>query len=199
MRTCFALVTLVLFVPTLAVAQAGYYPLPNQLSLGVGIVGDRQPRQNSSIGSLSFAFADSGDNNDYWPFRLGGVWEVEFGATSDLGPCQAHDAQSGNPPHCEDAALLLGPRWYFFRRSARRVLPFADFMFGSYWKGSGVKDRDFASNHFALQAGGGIELRRMESIHGLKLCLRFRRISATDAPRTQIRFDAAYVVGCPCS
>jgi hypothetical protein len=69
-----AVVSLVVIVSTPAFGQ-GFVPLPNQLSLGIGAVRDRQPPQSASTIALSFAFADSG--NDYWPSRFGLVWEAE--------------------------------------------------------------------------------------------------------------------------
>lgn len=61
---------------------------------------------------------------------------------SDAESCQAHDAQFADPPNCEDAAMLVGTRFHFHRRSARRVLPFVDWLVGSYWTGSGAEDRE---------------------------------------------------------
>jgi hypothetical protein len=189
-----AVVALVFFVSTPAFAQ-GYIPLPNQLSLGTGFVRDRQPQRSASTFVLSFAFADSGEGTDYWPYRLGLVWEGELGARSDVEHCQARSVSSGDSPNCDDAAMLVGLRFDVVRRAAHRVLPFVNLLLGSYWKGSGVEDREFRSEHFTFQGGGGVDLRRRESAHGLRLSLDYRRVVATNANRNQLRFLTAYVLG----
>jgi hypothetical protein len=184
------------FSPTPVVAQS-YFPVPNQLSVGIGVAGDSQPKQRAATFALSLAFVDSG--TDYWPYRLGWVLlEAEFGPGSDLQSCRTRDAGPADAPHCDDAALLTGLRFHFFqRRSAHRVLPFANLLAGSYWKGSGEKDRDFVSEHVALQAGGGIDLRRTGSAHGLRLAFDYRHVFAADASRNQFRFVTAYTLGPP--
>jgi hypothetical protein len=194
MHTRCALTMLLSVLSTPALAQS-FMPLPNQLSLGVGVVGDRQLGQHAPAGILSFAFADSG--NDYWPYRLGLLFEGELGAMSDAGPCQARDAQFADPPNCEDAALLVGTRFHLLRRSARRVLPFVNGLLGSYWTGSGAEDHEYQSQHLTVQAGGGIDLRRARSVHGLRLSVDYRRVFASSANRNQLRFVTSYVLGPP--
>jgi hypothetical protein len=127
MRQCFAVALLVLLVPAPSRAQ-GYFPIPNQLSLGIGAVHDQQPSQVAPTVVFSFAFADSG--NDFWPYRAGFVWEAEVGSTSDVESCQA-GASSGGSANCGDAAMLVGLRVHAFRRQARRLTPFGSLMLGS--------------------------------------------------------------------
>ncbi|MET0168535.1 MAG: hypothetical protein ABW318_26520 [Vicinamibacterales bacterium] len=194
MHTRCAVTILLPLLSTTALAQS-FMPMPNQLALGVGVVGDRQLGQHASAGILSLAFADSG--NDYWPYRLGLLFEGELGARSDAESCQAREAQFADPPNCEDAALLVGTRFHFLRRSARRVLPFVNGLLGSYWTGSGAEDREYQSQHLAVQAGGGIDLRRAGSVHGLRLSVDYRRVFASSANRNQLRFVTSYVLGPP--
>lgn len=52
MHPCCDVTVLLLLMSTPAFAQS-YMPLPNQLSLGVGVVGDRQPGQHSPAAILS--------------------------------------------------------------------------------------------------------------------------------------------------
>jgi hypothetical protein len=183
----------ILFSSTAAVAQS-LWPLPNQLSVGIGLVGERHPNQSGATAMLSLASADS--STDFWPYRLGFVWvEAELGPRSDVGSCQTRDTGSTDSD-CDDAALLTGLRFHFFhRKSERRVLPFINLLAGSYWKGSPEPDRDYASAHFALQAGGGVDVRRTGSAHGLRLAVDYRRVFAADAPRNQFRFVVAYTLG----
>ena len=164
--------------------------LPNQGSAGLAIVTDRQPRQTAPAATVSLAFFDLG--------RFGLISEYEFGSASDSEPCQARGVRPANAPHCHDAAALFGAEFYFHRRPARTVLPFVNLQVGSYWKGSGVEDSRFVSEHFALQPAGGVELRRADADHGVRLSLAYRRVFATGAPRNQLRFAVAYVLGCPC-
>ena len=190
LRLC-AVAILLAFMAPRAFAQ-GYFPVPNQLSLGVGVVSEER---RAPVGTASFAFVDSG--TDYWPYRLGLVWEGEIGATSDTPECLAPRDVSADPPNCEDAAFSMGVRFHFLRREARRVLPFTNLLFGSYWKGSGIEGRAFLSQHFTLQGGGGIDLRRTGSAHGLRLSVDYRRVFATNANRNQLRFVTSYVLGPP--
>jgi len=109
MRQSFALVLLVLVVPAPARAQS-YFPAPNQLSLGMGVVDDQQPRHIAPTVVFSFAFADSG--TPFWPYRLGLVWEGEVGSTSDVESCHADLASSGASSNCGAAAFLMGLRFH---------------------------------------------------------------------------------------
>jgi hypothetical protein len=189
-----AITAMILFSPTPGSAQ---YFLPDQLSVGIGVVRDRQPAQSAATATLSLAYVDSG--TDYWPYRLGWILlEAELGPKSDLGSCQTRDAGPADSPNCDDAAVMTGLRFHFFhRKSARRVLPFVNLLVGSYWKGSAEEDDGFDPGHVALQAGGGIDLRRTGSVHGLRLAVDYRHVFAGDASRNQLRFLAAYTLGPP--
>jgi hypothetical protein len=194
MREFAAVVALVLFAATPGFAQ-GYVPVPNQLSLGIGVVRDRQSQQSASTFVFSFAFAEGGP--DYWPSRFGIVWEAEIGPRSDLEPCRARGVSSNDSPNCDDAAVLVGLRFHVVRRATHRVLPFVSLLVGSYWTGSGAEDPDFLSSDFTFQGGGGVDLRRRESAHGLRLSFDYRRVIATNANRNQLRFLTSYVLGPP--
>jgi hypothetical protein len=189
-----AVLAMMLFSPAPARAQ---YFIPDQLSVGIGVVRDGQPQQNSATATFSLAYVDSG--SDYWPYRLGWVMlEAELGPNSDLESCQTGDAAPADSHDCDDAALLTGLRFHFFhRKSARRVLPFVNLLVGSYWKGSAEQDDGFDAGHAAVQAGGGIDLRRTGSVHGLRLAVDYRHVFAGDASRNQLRFMAAYTLGPP--
>ena len=182
-------VTILLLLPILSTTALAQIP-PNQLSLGAGVLGDRQTGQHASAALLfSFAYADS-------PYRFSFVWEGEVGAMSDAESCQARDAQLADSPYCMDADILIGTRFHFFRRPGRRVLPFVNGLLGGYWTGSGAEDREYQS-HLALQAGGGIDLRRAGSVHGLRLSIDYRRVFVFPADRNQLRFVTSYVLGPP--
>jgi hypothetical protein len=190
MRNCLAVVSLVAITSTPAYAQ--YMPFPNQLAIGAGVLKDLNSGQTSGVGTLSLAYADSG-KGDYWPSRLGIVVEGELGGGSAAAPCRAVEG-SAEAPNCDDAALLAGPRFHFFRRTGKRAIPFVNLLFGSYWTGSGVEGRSALDPQFALQAGGGIDVRRAGSIHGLRLSVDYRHVFATPR-RHQLRFMTSYVLG----
>jgi len=190
-RTSIAAAALLVFASP-AVAQ---YPIPNQLSVGIGGVRDRHPAQTTPAFTVSAAWADSG--NAYWPYRLGLVFEGELGPTSDAAPCQVREPQSAEPQNCEDAAALVGIRFHFYRRAQRQRLPFVNFLFGSYWRGSGVGEDDYESARYMLEAGGGIDLRRGHSVNGLRVSLDYRHVFGSDGARDQLRFLVAYVLGPP--
>ncbi len=78
---------------------------------------------------------------------------------------------------------------FFFRRAGRRVSPFIDLMAGTYWKGEDP-------SRAAYQMGGGIDLLRPSSFHGLRFAVDYRRVLA-DPDWNQIRFVTSYVLGPP--
>lgn len=113
---------LLLLLPAPVLAQS-FFPIPDQLSAGIGVVGDSQPRQRAPAVTFSLAFVDSG--SDYWTSRLGWVLiEAELGSRSDLESCQTPVAESADSPHCVDAAALTGLRFTSFigSRGAGRCL-----------------------------------------------------------------------------
>jgi hypothetical protein len=171
--------------PALGYAQA--YPVPNELAVGVGIYRDHT--LSGAAASLMVAFSWDYDENS----RAALVVEGEALAPSEAEPCR--DLPDDAPATCVDAALLGGIR---IRRSPHRLSgtrPFAQILAGSYWKGSGVEGRDFSSNHFALQAGGGVEFRWAGSFQGLRMSVDFRHVFAGDRSRNQTRALFAYVLG----
>ena len=50
-------------------------------------------------------------------------------------------------------------------------------------------------SNLALQAGGGVDLRRPQSIHGLRLSADYRRVFAEEEGRHQVQFVISYFVG----
>ena len=173
----------------------GYFPIPNQLSLGIGVVDDQQPSHIAPTVLFSFAFADSG--NQYWPYRLGLVWEGEVGSTSDES-CQADVGSPGGSSNCGAAAFLMGLRVHAFRRQTRRVMPFTSLLLGSYWKGSGVDYRlSRGPSTSRFRGEGVIDLRRAGSIHGVRLSVDYRRVFSTNTNGNQLRLVTSYLLGPP--
>ena len=190
MREFLAAASIVFLAVAPAFAQ-GYFPTPNQLSLGIGVVGEGSSAPAPTV-AFSLAFADSG--NRYWPSRFGFVWEAELGPTSHAAACQAAEPVSDSE-NCWDASVFIGTRFHLFRRSGRRVLPFVDGLLGTYWEGSGSEDPMYLPASLALQGGGGLDLRRKGSIHGLRMAVDYRRVFTIGANRHQVRFLTAYVLG----
>jgi len=168
-----AVTVLLVFVSTPALAQGLVVP-PNQLSFGMGVAADGQPVRAPAL-VFSFAYADSG--NSLWPSRFGYVFEGEVNTITYPDSCE----------DCADAAIWVGTRFHFFRRSGRRVLPFIDLMAGEYWKGEDP-------SRAAFQMGGGIDLLRSASLQGLRFAVDYRRVLA-DPDWNQIRFVTSYVIG----
>jgi hypothetical protein len=73
---------------------------------------------------------------------------------------------------------------------------FGSVLLGEYWKGSGTNDdQQYSSSHFAMQVGGGVEIRWPGSIQGVRVSVDYRHVFAGDRDRDQVRFLAAYVIG----
>ena len=189
MRNCAAVVSFIVLTSTPVFAQ--YPVIPDQFSIGAGVLQDFMPGRTAGVGTMSLAFADCG-SDCYWPSRLGIVVEGELGGRSDATSCRAEGP--GDAPNCDDAALLAGPRFHFVHRKGHRVLPFVGLLLGAYWKGSGVETPESLDAQFTLQAGGGIDLRRAGSIHGLRLSADYRHVFATPH-RNQLRLMTSYVLG----
>jgi hypothetical protein len=173
------------FLPSTAFAQ--FYPIPFELSVGVGAVKDVSPSQMSSALVAQFAW----DNVDTWPAVF--VFEMELGPNSDVDRCQ--NSSGDLPWSCTDAALLAGLR---FRRTPHNVSglkPFAIALLGTYYKGSGIDEDDVLSSHFAMQFGGGVEMRFPGSIQGVRVSLDYRHAFAGERDRKQFRLVGAYVIG----
>jgi hypothetical protein len=179
MRTPSLPLTTILFLwPSTVFAQA--YPIPFEASVGVGVLSRRAA---SVVGALSWDY-----DQDWWVVP---VLEGEFNAFSEAEPCQASDA----PDTCVDAAVLGGLRFRRAPHVSSGARPFASIVIGTYWKGSGATDRDFVSEHFAVEVGGGVEIRWPRSIQGVRVSLDYRRVFATSGDKNQIRLLGAYVIG----
>lgn len=173
-----ALATVMCVWPSAVFAQV--YPIPVEASVGLGVL---------SRPAATIVGAVSWDYDENWWGVL--VVEGEFNAYSEAEPCQASDA----PDSCVDAAVLGGLRLRRAPHASSGMRPFASILLGTYWKGSGATDRDFVSDHFAVQIGGGVEIRWPQSIQGVRLSLDYRRVFERDGDANQLRFLAAYVIG----
>ena len=179
MRSRFLLLTAGLIsVPSAVFAQA--YPIPFEASVGLGALSRGGA---AAVGALSWDY-DKG----WWAVP---VLEGELNTRSEAEGCQTSDA----PDTCADAAVLGGLRFRRPPHASSGVKPFGSILLGSYWKGSGATDRDFASNHLAVQVGGGLEIRWPKSIQGVRVSVDYRRVFAAGGPRNQLRFLGAYVIG----
>ena len=178
-------VLIVCLLPTPVLGQM--YPIPTELSVGLGGVWDRQPSQTfpTFVGALVWDYDET-----WWATP---VIEGELGSNTDAAPCQPPNESDADT--CLDAAVLGGLR--FRRRPADTsgVRPFASAMLGSYWKGSGVEEPEFISNHFAMQFGGGVEFRWPGSIQGIRVMADWRYVFAGHLDRNQMRVLGLYVVG----
>ena len=176
-----------LFLPsTPALAQ---YPIPTELSAGVGAVVDRNPSQSSGNFNLGLAFVYV---RNQW---IEPVFEMGFGPTSDAIPCQDQGSPFARPETCVDGYFLGGVRFRPLRESDRLHRPFVHFLAGGYWKGTGLKEPDFQSGNSGVQAGGGIDIRRPNSIHGLRISGDYRHVFAGEQSRHQLQFIVSYFVG----
>lgn len=175
----------VMFLPTPALAQ---YPVPTELSVGLGGVIDTDPTQTSGIFNVGLAMVLV---RDQW---VEPAIELGLGPTSDVSRCQ-DTGRLAPPETCLDAYVLAGPRFRPLRDSDRLWRPFVHLLVGAYWKGTGLKNPDLLPGNFALQSGGGIDIRWPESIHGLRLAGDYRRVFAGEQGRHQLQFVASYFVG----
>ena len=173
------------FLSTPALAQ---YPLPNEVSVGIGGVTDQSSSQPTAVADFGFAFVE---RDNLWDLAL----DLGFGPTSNAAPCQQIDGPLAPRTNCEDGFVLVGPRFRLVRDSDRVRRPFVHVLLGAYWQGSGLKNPEFLPGNFALQAGGGIDLRRSDSIHGLRLSGDYRRVFSGEHGKDQLRFVVAYFVG----
>jgi hypothetical protein len=133
----------------------------------------------------------SWDYDKYW--WAVPIVEGELGPTSEAEPCRRSSGKV--PDTCVDAAVLFGIRLRPTPHAFSGVRPFANILLGEYWKGSGRDDEEFVSSHFAMQVGGGIELRWPRSFHGMRVSADVRHVFAGNRDRTQLRFVRTYVIG----
>lgn len=176
----------VLLLPGAAVAQM--FPIPNELSVGIGAFRDQTLSQVSPALLAGIAF----DDEHSWAAL---VVEAGFGPYSDAAPCRL--PRTDEDDTCVDATILGGLR---FRRppySVAGTRPFGQILLGKYWKGSGSgrDDQEFASEHFVMEFGGGVEFRWPGSFQGARLSLDYLRVFAGNADRNELRFLGAYVIG----
>jgi hypothetical protein len=173
--------------PAPALAQA--FPIPTELSAGLGPVIDRDPRQSSVDVNLGLAFVYV---RDQW---LEPAFEMGLGPTSDAAPCRDQGGPLALPETCADVYFLAGVRFRPLRESDRVHRPFVHFLAGGYWKGTGLKEPEFQASDPAVQMGGGIDIRRPGSIHGLRVSGDYRHVFAGEQSRQQLQFVVSYFVG----
>lgn len=175
--------------PALAQGENAVAFIPTELSVGLGAVVDWNPNQVSGEVNLGLFKVYV---RDQW-IECGA--ELGLGPTSDEARCQGQDERLGGSETCADLYFLAGPRFRPLRESDRVWRPFVDLLMGGYWKGTGTKDDYYLPANFALQTGGGIDFRRPESIHGLRLSGNYRRVFADERGRHQLRIVVSYFVG----
>ncbi len=167
---------------------------PTELSVGLGGAVDRNPGQSSVAVNFGLARPPSvglGARRDQW---VEPALEIGLGGTSDAAPCQ-DQGPLARPDTCADAYVVVGPRFRPLRESDRLWRPFVQVLVGGYWKGTGLKEPETSPSHFALQTGGGVDLRRPTSIHGLRLSGDYRRVFAGERGRHQVQLLISYFVG----
>lgn len=168
--------------------------IPTELSVGFGGVTDFRPAHGALAFNLGLARPPSlglGARRDQW---VEPAFEIGFGPTSDEGPCR-DEGPLALPETCADAYVLVGPRFRPLRASDRVWRPFVQVLVGGYWRGTGLKEPETLPGEFALQTGGGVDLRRPTSIHGLRLSGDYRRVFAGERGRHQLQLVVAYFVG----
>jgi hypothetical protein len=191
-----AFMPLLVSAPALAQYETLVAIMPTELSVGLGGVLDRNPVQSSVGINLGLARPPSlgfEARRDQW---IEPALEIGLGPTSDEALCQRTDPLAP-PDTCVDAYLLIGPRFRPIRASDRPYRPFVQLLIGGYWKGTGLKEPDLNPVNTALQVGGGIDIRRPESIHGLRLSGDYRHVFADGgrSERDQLQLLASYFVG----
>ena len=166
---------------------AQFYPIPFELSLGVGAAKDVSPSQVSPtlVAQLAWDYEDES--------RAVFVLEMEFGPNSDVDRCQP--SSDDLPWSCVDTAILLGLRFRPRPHNVSGFSPFASVLYGAYNKGSGIDEDSVLSTHLAMQFGGGVEIRFPGSIQGIRASLDYRHVFAGERDRKQFRFLGAYVIG----
>lgn len=183
----FTTVWLLILSPTSVAGQV--YPIPTELSLGAGGVIDARPGQASADVNLGLA----------WVYVRNGwiepALEMGLGPTSDVALCQEPEGPLARPETCMDGYVVGGLRFRPSRDSDLLRRPFLHFLLGEYWKGTGLREPDLLPGNFALQAGGGIDIRRPQSIHGLRVSGDYRRVFAGERGRHQFQFIVSYFLG----
>jgi len=163
--------------------------LPTEVSTGLGGVIEWNPGQGSPDFNLGLSRAWVRDQG------IEPALEMGLGPWSNEALCQDQDGALAHTDNCLDAYIVFGPRFRPLRKSHRLWRPFVHFLLGAYWTGTGLRESEFLSSNIALQAGGGIDLRRPTSIHGLRLSTDYRRVFAGEQGRHQVQFFVSYFVG----
>ena len=119
--------------------------------------------------------------------------EVGIGPTSDVALCREEPRPTPNT--CHDGYALGGLRFRPLRESDRVLRPFVHLLLGAYWKGTGLEDPDLLPGTFAIQTGGGIDIRSPASIHGIRVSGDYRHVFDGERGRHQLQFVIAYFLG----
>jgi hypothetical protein len=163
--------------------------IPTEFSAGLGGV----IQSNAGNGSvdvnvdLSRAWV-----RDQW---IDPALEMGLGPWSNEPPCRDENLPVADAENCIDGYILFGLRFRPITESDRLWRPFVQFLVGGYWIGAGQRDREFLNSNVAIQAGGGVDLRRPTSIHGLRLSGDYRRVFAEEQGRHQLQFVLSYFLG----
>lgn len=186
-------VCLVLFLlpatPAFAQGEAFAALIPTELSVGAGATIEWNPGQGSV--PLNFGLSRAWVR-DQW---IDPALEMGLGPWSNEPPCLDENLAVADAENCIDGYILFGPRFRPLRESDRLWRPFVQFLLGAYWNGAGQRDREFLDSNLAIQAGGGVDLRKPTSIHGLRLSGDYRRVFAEEQGRHQLQFVVSYFVG----
>jgi hypothetical protein len=192
-RNLVAVLFVLLLVPVATASAQGELAaaiVPTELSAGLGGVIQSNPGNGS--GGLNFGLSRAWVR-DQW---IEPALEMGFGPWSNAPPCRDENLPVADADHCVDGYILFGPRLRPMRESDRLWRPFVQFLLGGYWSGTGQRgDREFLDSNLAIQAGGGVDLRRPASIHGLRLSGDYRRVFAEEQGRHQLQFVVSYFVG----
>jgi hypothetical protein len=162
------------------------------LTVGGGVtLNEGRPFRSSSVFAFGLSIVIPDDRNgnrqidDPWELIL---LEGEIGPTTNIEACH----QPEEPPNCLDSALFGGVRYRFRRRMEQRPWPFLNAQAGAYWLGTGLPDPQYASAHFSLQGGGGLEFRWPDTIQALRVSADFRHVFGLG--QNQVRVLALYML-----
>jgi hypothetical protein len=168
--------------------------VPTELSLGVGGAIDRDPARSTTAVGFGLARPPSlglEARRDQW---VEPAFEAGLGGISTAAPCLG-EGPIARPETCQDVYAVIGPRLRPLRASDRLWRPFVHVLIGAYWEGTGLKEPATSPSDFAIQSGGGVDLRRPTSIHGLRLSGDYRHVFADERSRHQVQVLVSYFVG----
>jgi hypothetical protein len=183
-----------LLLPPVATAfaqgEAAAAFLPTEFSAGLGGVIQSNPGNGSADVNVGLSKAYV---RDQW---VDPALEMGLGPWSNALPCRDENLPVADAENCLDAYVLFGPRFRPIPQSDRLWRPFVQFLLGGYWSGTGQRgDHEFLDSNLAIQAGGGVDLRRPTSNHGLRLSADYRRVFAEEQGRHQLQFVVSYFLG----